>query len=243
MNQATFAAALLNPEALAPQNLIDPSAHPAGKRFDVYRNNVTTGLGKALEAAFPATVKLVGVSFFRAAATVFLRAYPPRNRVMMLYGDNFPAFLQGFGPAASLGYLPDVARLEQAIRESYHSADMVGVSPEVLAKIPEAVLLNARINLAPSLRLIRSPWPVHGIWQATLHNGQNPQMRAEDVLVARPEFDPTPYVLPAQGGAFMAEVMRGRPLAAALAGLTAEFDLSAMLTLLIQTHAIVGIET
>ena len=74
--------------------------------------------------------KLVGDEFFAAMAGVFLRAHPPRSRMLMLYGDGLPAFLAEFPPVAQLGYLPDVARLEQAMRESYHAADS--------APLPEA---------------------------------------------------------------------------------------------------------
>ncbi len=89
-------------------------------------------------------------------AGVFLRAYPPRDRVLMLYGAEFPEFLGAFQPVAHLGYLPDVARLEQALRESYHAADhraadLSGMTPEAL--------LTRRLRLAPSARLLRSRWP------------------------------------------------------------------------------------
>lgn len=121
--QNTFAAALLNPEADVPLGLIDPQGRPVQKRFDVYRNNVASGLTRALEASFPVIRALVGEAFFGAMAVEFLRAHPPKSRLMMLYSDAFPPFLATFPPVADLAYLPDVARLEQALRESYHAAD------------------------------------------------------------------------------------------------------------------------
>ena len=59
MMQSAFAQALLDPEAAIPAGVIDPMGRPAPKRFAVYRNNVATGLGNVLEAAFPAVKSLV----------------------------------------------------------------------------------------------------------------------------------------------------------------------------------------
>jgi hypothetical protein len=213
MRQGEFVTALLDPAAAVPAGLIGPGGEPAGRRFDVYRNNVAGGLTRALEAGFPVVRKLVGDEFFAAMAGVFLRAYPPRDRVLMLYGAEFPEFLGAFQPVAHLGYLPDVARLEQALRESYHAADhraadLSGMTPEAL--------LTRRLRLAPSARLLRSRWPVHAIWAANLRGGPAPVPGAEDVLVLRAAFDPEPHRLPPRGAEFVEALARGRPLGAAM---------------------------
>jgi hypothetical protein len=243
MTQSVFAKALLNPDAPLPPGIIDPQGRPAPKRFDVYRNNVTASLTAALEVSFPAVAKLVGLEFFRATALVFLRAHPPKSRIMMLYGDEFPAFLQTFPPAVSLGYLADVARLEQAIRESYHSVDATPIDPARVTQLDEAQLMAARLRLAPSLRLLKSDWPQLSIWQATLHAGEKPQMQPQDVVVLRKGFDPAPHLLPAAGAGFLTAILQGETLGHALDYAGAEFDLTPMLTLLFQNQAIVGIDT
>ena len=118
MRQSEFVAALLDPSFPMPTGLIRPDGQTATQRFSVYRNNVIAGLTAVLEAAFPVIRTLVGSEFFAAAAAVFVRAHPPKSRIMMLYGARFPDFLSAFEPAADYAYLPDVARLEQALRES-----------------------------------------------------------------------------------------------------------------------------
>jgi hypothetical protein len=213
MRQEEFVTALLEPAAAVPVGLIGPGGEPAGRRFDVYRNNVAGGLTRALEAGFPAVRKLVGAEFFAAMAGVFLRAHPPCDRVLMLYGAEFPAFLAAFPPVAHLGYLPDVARLEQALRESYHAADH---RPASLAGLAAEVLLGRRLPLAPSARLVRSRWPVHAIWAANLRDGPAPGTGAQDVLVARALFDPEPHLLPPGGGDFVAALSDGLPLGVAM---------------------------
>lgn len=241
MTQSAFAAALLNPDAPVPEGVIGPDGRADAKRFAVYRNNVAASLTRALEASFPVVRKLVGDEFFAAMAVVFLRAHPPRQRQLMLYGEEFAGFLETFPPVAQLGYLPDVARLEQALRESYHSADSEPLPPEAIASLPEAALLHSRLHLAPSLRLVRSRWPIHAIWQANTKGGPAPVMRAEDVVILRPEFDPAPHLLPPGGTAFLSSLQVGRPLIAALAEADEAFDLTATLGLLIRGRAIIGI--
>lgn len=238
MSEAGFVAALLDPALPAPKGLVDPSGGPAGKRFDVYRNNVAGGLTKALETGFPAVRKLVGEPFFAAMAGVFLRTHPPKDRVLMLYGNEFPAFLSAFQPVAHLGYLPDVARLEQAIRESYHAADH---GPADLAGLTPEALLGRRLRLAPSARLIRSGWPVHGIWAANMQGGPAPRREAQDVLVLRPGFDPVPHLLAPGGGAFVAALAQGRTLAEAIDLAGDGFDAGAALGLLLAQGAIVEV--
>ena len=239
--QTEFRSALLNPDAPAPECLTDGAGRPAGRRFDVYRNNVAVSLADALETAFPVVRKLVGHSNFRMLAQVFLRTHPPRSPVMMFYGAEMPEFLRTFGPTSSIGYLPDVAKLELAIRESYHAADCVPIQPEALQILSPDALLTTRLSLAPSLRLIRSIWPVHAIWRFnTLEAADKPEMRAEDIAVLRKEFDPEPVLLPPCGGAFLASLIAGHTLGAAIEDASAEidFDLSACLALLFQHGAI-----
>lgn len=242
MNQSEFRAALLDPDRPTPEGLIDPQGRPAGARFNVYRNNVTVSLTEALRQAFPVLRKLVGDDFFTAMAHEFLRAHPPQSPLMMFYGDEMPDFLEGFPPVAHLGYLPDIARLEGAIRHAYHAADVAPVPADELAQLAPEALVAARLDLAPSLRLIRSNWPIHGIWSANTQGTAAPKATtAEDVLVTRPEFDPIPQLLPRGAAPFVASLMAGQTVGTALdAG--AAFDLSATLGLLIGAGAITKIK-
>lgn len=241
MRQAEFARALLNPEAALPDGLCGPDGLPDPRRFQVYRNNVAASLSRALEAAFPVLRQLVGAEFFAALALAFQQKHPPRQRQLMLYGAEMPAFLADFAPVAHLGYLPDIARLEQAIRESYHSADSHPLPAERLATLTEAELLSARISLQPAMRLLASDWPVLSIWLAHSGNGPAPVMRPEEVAILRPVFDPVPCLLPKGGATFLRRLQQGQSLGAALEEVPEGFDLSAMLSILLQHNALTEI--
>lgn len=238
-----FAEALLDPMAPMPAGVIDPEGRPAPRRFDVYRNNVTVGLVRTLEAGFPAVKALVGDDFFTAMALEYACSNPPRSRMMMLYGDQFDCFIRGFAPAASLGYLPDIAMLEQAIRCSYHSADASAVTPERLGGLTEAEFLSTRLRFAPAFRLLSSPWPIHAIWHAALGGGQTPKMAAQDILILRPRFDPEVHLLSCGGADFLHAMQAGQTVKSALATAQGvEIDLVAILSVLIAGGAIIGVD-
>lgn len=243
MSQSLFTAALLNPEAPMPPGIIDPKGRPAPKRFDVYRNNVASSLIDALKAGFPTLVKLVGDEFFSAMALMFLRAHPPRSRILMLYGDELPEFLQDFQPVAHLGYLPDMARLDQAMRESYHAGDSTPLPEAEFHALLGQDIAALRLTLAPSLRLVRSRWPILQIWAANHEGGPAPKPVAEDVLILRAEFDPRPHLLPSGGAEFLTGLIAGKTLGESLDLATGPVDLAAILGLLIAGRAIVGVTT
>ncbi len=242
MTQSQFRHALLDPESPIPAGLIDPQGRPSAKRFAVYRNNVAVGLTKALEQGFPVVQRLVGAEFFEAMAGVFLRQNPPTSPVLMFYGDGFPAFLAAFPPVAHLGYLPDIARLELALRESYHAADVPAVPVETLAGLGAETLMAARLRLAPSLRLVQSLWPIHGIWRANTSGGPAPAAAPEDVIILRPEFDPIPLLLPKGAAAVILGLREGAPLGTALEA-APDTNPADILSPLLQGNAIVEIKT
>jgi len=237
MTESDFMAALFDPQRRSPVGVLGPYGAPADKRFSVYRNNVAVSLTEALEVGFSVVQRLVGAEFFAAMAGEFWRRHPPRRQIMMLYGDAFPGFVSTFPPDAAYPHLPDVARLEQELSESYHASDSEPMSADVLAAIPEATLLTSRLTFAPTLRLTRSAWPIDAIWRANTENGPPPVAGPQDVLILRSDFDPQPHLLPVGGGAFLARLLKGANLAEAV---TPDLNLSPVLTLLLNGRAITG---
>ncbi|WP_421906908.1 putative DNA-binding domain-containing protein [Mameliella sp.] len=233
-----FRNALLRADAPVPEGLTDGEGRPAGRRYDVYRNNVAVALREALETGFPAVAKLIGPENFARAAGMFLRAHPPSSPLMMQYGAGFPEFLEQIEALRGIGYLGDVARMELALRQSYHAADAPGLDAVRLAELDEAALMRARLVPSPALRLLRSPWPVLSIYRFTMEPGQpKPPARAEAVVITRPDLDPVPHLLPQGGAGFLAALIKGETFGAAVETAGADFDLSATLSLLLQQGA------
>jgi len=243
--QELFAAALLDPNAPVPVGLSDAHARPAGRRFDVYRNNVVVSLTEAMHTAFPVIAKLLGKANMDGLCGLFLRAYPPETPLMMHYGAAFPDFLAGMEQLAHLGYLPDVARLELALRRSYHAADATPIDPAILVETDPGTLLRSGFRFAPAMQLLRSPWPVYDIWRFnTEERAPKPRAVAQDVLITRPEFDPWPVPLPPGGAAWVTALVDGATLAEAQEAALAEspaFSPDLTLTLLLQGGAVTGL--
>ncbi|WP_238364771.1 DNA-binding domain-containing protein [Mesobacterium pallidum] len=240
MTVAHFRAALLAPDMAPPPGLTDGAGRPAGRRFDVYRNNVAVGLAEALETGFPVLRKLLGPETFRQFAGLALRAHPPRSPLMMEYGQDLPDFLAGFAPLAHLPYLADVARLELALRRAYHAEDATPVAPETLAALPPERLMAARLRLAPAVQVIRSPWPIHAIWALNMAGGPKPVAGAQDVMIGRPDLDPAPWLLPPGGADAIAALRSGARVETALQG-GGETDLAGLFTCLLAAGAIVHV--
>lgn len=239
MQQSDFTAAILDPDAPVPPGLLDPEGRPAGKRFNVYRNNLAASLSEALETGFPVLARLLGADSFKTLSLIFSRAHPPTSRALSQYGAAMPAFLEGFQPLAAYPYLADIARLELAIRRAYHAAD---ADPLNAAGMDPATLMELTPVLAPATQIIASPYPIHGIWRRnTQADAPKPKPVAETVMVTRPEFDPIPHLLPAGGAAF-AQALDGRTTIALALERTIEaapgIDLAPLLTLVLTSGAL-----
>lgn len=241
MSQSAFNAALLDPVRDRPAGLSDATGRPAGKRFDVYRNNVTVSLREALETGFPATARLLGEQNFNTIATGYLRANPPSSPLMMLYGGGFPRYISAIPALAKLAYLRDVARLEYALRQSYHAEDAPALDPAKLATIAPEDLNAARLRFAPATQLVLTQWPIHAIRAKALgETAENPPGVAQPALVTRPEFDPVPTPLPSDQADLLAALMTGKTLAEA-STLHPAADLGALLATLLATQALTDI--
>lgn len=235
-----FRQGLLNPNAPVPDGLLDGARNPAGRRYSVYRNNVTVSLIEAMQTGFPLVRKLIGPTNFDNLAQVFARDNPPKTPLMMFYGDDFPAFLDGFQPLAQIGFLSDCARLDLGIRKSYHAADAATLTAQELGAIDPERLMQQTFRLAPSTVIIQSKWPLYDIWRFNNVDGSpKPQATAQDVIITRTEYNPAPHALPVGAALWLENLTNGQPFGAAHeATLKAhpDFDLAQALTLALNTQ-------
>jgi hypothetical protein len=147
--------------------ILDDALAPA-ERLSIYRNTSRTALINALRLNFPAVQRLVGEDFFAAAADAFIACEPPQTAWLDLYGESFPQFLKSFEPAASLTYLPDVARLERAVGRAHHAVDTEPLEYSQLLDIEPSIHGRLCFTPHPSVNLVLSPYPVDAIWRAVL---------------------------------------------------------------------------
>jgi hypothetical protein len=245
--QSAFAQALLDPDCALPASVVSHLSTRPHRRFAVYRNNVVVALTGALEARFPAVRRIVGEDFFHAMAQVFVTENPPRTPIMMIYGEAFPAFIDGFEPAASVPYLADVARLEAARTRAYHAADAEPLPGEVLAETLRDDAPTLRFVLDPSLEIVTSPFPIVTIWAMNVGDLELAPLgdwSSEDALVLRPRLDVEVRRLPPGGARFLEALLRGSALGVAAETAHAaapSFDLAENLALLLGAGFVVGV--
>lgn len=242
-----FADALVDPALMAPPGLVGPDGQPSQRRFAVYRNNVVAGLVGALKANYPAVCRIVGEEFFAAMARVFAVSQPPASPILLDYGIGFADFISGFEPVADVPYLADVARLERAWLEAYHAPEAKALTPETLSAIPADDAAGLAFVLHPSLRLIRSRFPVLTIWRMNIGDGVPApvdfEAAGEDVLVVRPEAQVEARPIPPGGCEFVDSLRQGHSLAEAMKtalGVDPRFDLAGNIRDLIAIGALSG---
>jgi hypothetical protein len=217
--QAAFATSLLARDDSVPGHVTSGNHTAPLKRFNVYRNNVFASLTETLRARFPVVARLVGEAFFRAMASAFAGAHPPRSPALLEYGADFPDFLAGFDPVQALPYLPDVARLEWLRHAAYHARDLDPMDGASLAAVSSHDIGRVVLQLHPSAGLIASAYPVFSIWRTNALDAEvrpiGPEMGGEAALVLRPRLDVVTMLLPPGGGAFIGAIAEGAELASA----------------------------
>ena len=250
--QGDFAAALLDAERAVPSGLCAWNGSDPAARFAVYRNNVVVSLTQALADGFPVVQQLVGDEFFAAMARVYACAHPPRSPILAEYGDGFGDWIADFEPAASLPYLPDMARLERARVHAFHAADATPLTADALTRHLAAPqqLAQARLVLHPSLAVLRSVWAVASLWAAHQSDdaasiGAVRLEHAESALVVREGDDVIVLSVPLPAASFIQTLAAGCPLGAAVAtasvlGGADPFDLAGSLALLIRHGALIA---
>ncbi|MCU0908933.1 MAG: DNA-binding domain-containing protein [Rhodobacteraceae bacterium] len=212
----------------------------AARRFAVYRNNVRHGLTRALAARFPVVEQLVGRDFFTAMAGVFAAQNPPRDPVLLAWGEAFPAFLTAFPPVAHLPWLACVTRIELARGRACHAADADPADPAALAVgDPHGLILT----LHPSVALYASPFPAVAIWQAhqpgAVPGTPLPPGPSHALIARAPGFHVVVEPVDPDTHAVLAALATGTPLGEA-AGQT---DPTPALTLLLRHGLITAITT
>jgi len=197
------------------------------RRINVYRNNTNILLIDALTTNFPVVAALVGEDFFANMARAFIRTHPPQSPCLFEYGDSFADFIGTFPGVQELPYLSDVAGLEWARVEAFHSANAPVLDAAQLANIQAEDYGRLTFAIHPALRVVSSPFPIFAIWDlhqssadATIDLG----LSGEAVLVTRPGLGVDVTLLGPGEDAFILDLADGGTLGNAFARAQARSD-------------------
>jgi hypothetical protein len=171
---------------------------PGDAGLAVYRRTALASRRSALAAAYPVVRRLVGAGFFDEVAARHARSVPSASGDLNAYGAGFAGFLEGYAPARSLEYLPDMARLEWAVHECAHAADGADFDFAALGRMPADALEGIVMRLHPAARFVASFHPVLAIWEANQEGCDGTPGRdqgPDHVLVRRLGFAVAPVAL------------------------------------------------
>lgn len=193
------------------------------ERLGIYRNTSSAVLLAAIRLAFPAVQHVVGAEFFEGAARMFSAESPPRSALLDAYGSDFPAYLAQLSQAASVPYLPDMARLEWKINLVLHAPDLEPLEIARLANLSDAELADLWFEPHPAAQLLRCEFPADAVWRAVLER-DDAAMASIDLtdgpvwlLAQRAHGDVSVLRLSETEWQFAAALFSGQPLGAALA--------------------------
>ena len=247
--QAAFAAHLAGEDRPDLMGAVVGDTIPAVARLRIHRHHVTHSLVTALAATFPTVQAIVGENFFQSMARTFVAQDLPQQPVLAEYGAGFPAYVAGYGPAAALPYLADVARLDWALNLAFHSPVSARLAAEDLAGMAPDRLLGLRLALAAGSTLLQSPYPIDRIWHAAQPGGTTETVALEEgpasVIVLRRTDDAAFASLGPAEMAFAHVLDRGGTLEdGAEAGFAVDsaFDLTTTFARLLALQAIAALQ-
>jgi len=228
--------------------------------LQAYRANGQALAERALAAAYPVLVQLVGEENFAPLARHFWARHPPVCGDMACWGDLLGAFVGASAQLADEPCLADVAHLEWLMHLASSAAD---VSPDAasFARLASEDPARITLTLGAGVALLASPYPAASIVNAHLLGSPSLQQagqllaegRAEHVLVWRQGFRPRVRVSTAMEHRLLEMLMAGRSLLDALDALdavrlpgdggTVPFDFNAWLGEAVQTGLIMGVHS
>ncbi len=221
------------------------SALTAQTAFAVYRNTVMRGCVDALQANFPSVARLVGEDWFRAAAAMYVRAHPPSDGRMLMYGATFADFLAAFEPAQDLPYLAGVAQLDRLWIEAHTAEDVTAVDRAWLASLSPQDLGALRLRPHPAARWrLFGELPIYSIWAPNrlgIDTTEEIVWQGQGALLTRPVDAVTWQPLDIAGCAFLGACANGRLLAQAAGealDIRPDVDIASLLAQLLSAGAL-----
>ena len=251
--QRWLLAALAGPvAAVAPALSIREAGARAARGMEAYRANAEALAERALSAVFATVQPMVGEDNFGRLAREFWRAQPPVLGDMGEWGGAFPEWLGTHAAMARWPWLGDCARLDLALHQNERAADAAfDAASLALLESTDPALLS--VQLMPGTALLCSAWPIATIHAA--HRADEAQNeaafasvraaldagRAEQVLVVRKGWRAVVHGLGEAEADWVASLLAGENLSAALERAGASFDFAAWLGAALREQWVKGV--
>lgn len=166
--------------------------------LSIYCNNISGALVKALTAAYPTCLRILGERCFNGIAHLFIEDTPSDQPDLNQYGATFSKFLDDWTTTQShfseYRYLGDLARLEWLFHTAYYAKDDLPFDFMAFSRASRNTQECLRFRLGHSIGLLRSVYPVMEIREANLAQRNASEVGAgelpEYLVVSRSEGYP-----------------------------------------------------
>lgn len=249
--QALLEALLAWPADDAMQKIATYAVDPRARGLKAYQANGHALAERALRAAYPVVVQLLGDESFADLARALWHAQPPARGDIACWGESLAAWAQTSAQLRDEPYLPDVARAEWALHQCAGAPDQPA-DLATLALLTTHDPAQLRLVLAPGCAVVRSVWPVASILGAHLEASPSleeagAQLRAgvaQDAVVWRAGWRPRVRLALAGEAAVLQGLLAGASLAQALEALDGAnaLDFGQWLPMAVQTGLVLAVQ-
>ncbi len=181
--QARFIAVLQQGPSAFPEGLFADAPDRALLGLKAHANTISHARLVALEETYPRTREHLGEPEFNALSRTFIERPDVRRRKLMGLGEGLAEYLadQTHDAAAV-----DLARIEWAWLQSYHSPEAQALELADLAGLDEQGLLDLGLALHPSMRIVETHAALRAL-MPELAESAAPEMRY--LLITRPAHE------------------------------------------------------
>ncbi|HZZ28665.1 MAG TPA: DNA-binding domain-containing protein [Pirellulales bacterium] len=162
------------------EQIVEPSLRQSSvERLAIYANAYHARLIECLQAEFPVFNRTVGDEAFAEFAVAYLQRHPSHSYTLNQLGADFVQFLNDSRPAPAGGvkqtnsdwidFLIDLAQLERTISEVFDGPGLeatLPISHADLLAIDAQRWPQARLSIAPCVRLLSLRFPLHDYYTA-----------------------------------------------------------------------------
>jgi hypothetical protein len=202
-----------------------PAGVDTALRLAVYTGGYRARVMESLREAYPAAVNILGDGSFAALVERYAEQIPAELRNLNSVGAALPAFLSSDRLGRDLPFLPDLARLEWAVLECFHSEVADPFDASRCADWSDDDWAGARIGLQPGMALLRSAWPLRELRESRHLDRSAIDIdlanRPDRVLVYRAGFEVVAESVDEHEAAAIERLRAGQPLGEVTAALDA----------------------
>ncbi len=156
---------------------------PGKKRLSVYADGYTARMHESLVEAYPAVQRIIGKKSFLKTSFRYAEAFPSHEYNLSMAGKHYAEFLSKSALSKKLPFLPDLARLEWRVAQSFHAFQEKPFDIKTLENLLPEDWENLSFEFQPSVALLASRWPILNIWNAR----KTPAKKIIIDLVNRPQ--------------------------------------------------------